>query len=427
MNVRKDQTVAEIKAYSQAAHTGKYDKASGLLGKYDNVRRFWEDQLTGIFLRPALNDLVERKRQRLERIRILDLGCGSGDGYDLLTGVTTKDPGLYEYITAAVTPDMLREYVGLDINEHLLKQAEACYGQYPKVRFIHGDLLKGLPPSVTDEAPFDIYFTSYGTFSHFHDHQNVKLISDICRHAPERALFVGDWLGRYSYEWQDLWHNPAGQEYFMDYRISYIYAEDAREEVDVPVFPLRLMTRDEIMRIIDQAARESGAEIKPLTFFDRSILIGRHMDTGDYNSHCPKLRTPVNSLFEGYVRTDLESLLVDYVPRPGFDHLNNFFEMFFLSCNALVKYTISLLSQYDSEAGELRAAPEVLPFYPEPLKEAMHTMRRVIEGVGWVKWGDVRANVIEPHLGYSLRKLEMDLQPGIGVGHGLVGIFEIRK
>jgi hypothetical protein len=57
----------------------------------------------------------------------------------------------------------------------------------------------------------------------------------------------------------------------------------------------------------------------------------------------------------------------------------------------------------------------------------MHNIQRVIEGVGWLKWGDVRANVIEPHLGYSLRRLEMDLQPGTGMGHGLVGIFEIRK
>ncbi|MBW2163044.1 MAG: hypothetical protein JRF43_00960 [Deltaproteobacteria bacterium] len=71
--------------------------------------------------------------------------------------------------------------------------------------------------------------------------------------------------------------------------------------------------------------------------------------------------------------------------------------------------------------------PDVLPYYPEPLKEAMYSMRRLIEGAAWLKWGDVRANVIEPHLGYSLRKLEMDMQPGTGVGHSLVGIFEIRK
>ena len=419
--------MAERKAYSKAANTGRYDKSSGLLGKYDNVRRFWEDQVTGIFLRPALNDLMERKRRYLDRIRILDLGCGSGDGYDLLMGVITKDPGIYEYIITAITQDMLREYVGLEINEDLLKQAEEYHCNHPKMRFIHDDLSNGLPPSVNKSEPFDIYFTSYGTFSHFHDHQNVKLIADICRHAPKRALLIGDWLGRYSYEWQDIWHHPADQECFMDYRISYIYPEDERDQVHVSSFPMRLMTRDEVMCIMNQASKESGVEIKPITFFDRSILIGRHMGTGEYNKNCPNLRLPINSLFEGYVRTNLKSLLVDYVAKPGFDHLNNFFEMFFMSCNALVNYTISLLSEYDSEDGKLRKAPEVLSFYPDSLKEAMHSMRRLIEGVGWLKWGDVRANVIEPHLGFSLRKLEMDLQPGTGVGHSLVGIFEIQK
>ena len=420
--------MSEKKAYTQAFHTGKYDKASGLLGKYDNIRRFWEDQVTAIFLRPALNDLVERKKQRLERVRILDLGCGSGDGYDLIMDVSTKDPGIYEYIVAALTDDMLKEYVGLDLNEDLLRQAEDHYGSNPKMRFIQDDLSHGLPPRIArDEAPFDFYFTSYGTLSHFNDEQCVQLIADICEHAPDHALLMGDWLGRYSYEWQDLWHHPVEEEYFMDYRISYIYPEEERDNVEVASFPLRLICRDEVMRIIEQASQRAGVQIKPLVFFDRSIFVGRHLDTGDYNKNCPKLRGPVNALFESYVRTDLESLLVDYVPRRGFDHLNNFFELFFMSCNAMVKYTMCLLGEYDCAAEKLRSVPEVLPFYPEPLKEAMDTMRRVVEGVGWVAWGDVRANLIESVLGYSLRKLEMELVPGTGMGHGLVGIFEIRK
>ena len=101
--------MSEEKAYTQAFQTGKYDKATGLLGKYDNVRRFWEDQVTAIFLRPALNEMVERKKKQLERIRILDIGCGSGDGYDLIMGVTTKDPGLYDYIVNAVTEEQSRQ------------------------------------------------------------------------------------------------------------------------------------------------------------------------------------------------------------------------------------------------------------------------------------------------------------------------------
>ena len=55
--------MSEKKAYTQAFQTGKYDKSTGLLGKYDNVRRFWEDQVTAIFLRPFLNDMVERKKK----------------------------------------------------------------------------------------------------------------------------------------------------------------------------------------------------------------------------------------------------------------------------------------------------------------------------------------------------------------------------
>lgn len=213
----------------------------------------------------------------------------------------------------------------------------------------------------------------------------------------------------------------------MDYRISYIYPKEDRDKVSVTSFPLRLMCRDEIQHIIDQAEKEARCRIRPLKYFDRSILVGRHLETGDYNKNCPELRYSINSLFEGYTRTDLESLIVDHVPRPGYDFLNNFFETFFMASNTLVRHTISLLSNYDSENGGLKNIPEIRSYYPEPLKEAMYCMQRIIEGVGWLTWGDVRANVIESHLGYSLRKLEMELQPGIGVGHSLCGIFEIRK
>jgi SAM-dependent methyltransferase len=419
--------MAEEQAYTQAATTGKYNKASGLLGKYDNVRRFWEDQLTGIFLRPALNEVVARKTEALERLRILDLGCGNGDGYDLIMDVNTKDPGIYEYITAAITPERLKDYVGVDINEELLSQARAHYGGNPKMQFVREDLSHGLPQKIKDMAPFDVYFSSYGTWSHLHDEQAVALIADICRQASDKAVLVGDWLGRWSYEWQDLWDAPMDREYWMDYRISYIYPKEERDKVDVAVFPLRLMCRDEIQRIVDAAAAEAGCRIRPLKYFDRSILVGRHLETGEYNVNCPPLRYAINSLFEGYTRTDLDALMVDHVGRDGYEQLNTFFESFFMAANTLVTNTRSLLAGYDAERGEFTDMPEIKPYYPEPLKEALHSMQRVIQGVGWLPWGDVRSNVIEPHLGYSLRKLEMEMQPGIGVGHSLCGIFEIVK
>ena len=225
------------------------------------------------------------------------------------------------------------------------------------MQFVQGDLSNGLPDNVKEQPPFDLYFSSYGTFAHFHDDQSTQIIADICRHASSGALFVGDWLGRYTYEWQDLWHHSVEEEYWMDYGISYIYAEEERSQIDIATFPLRLMCQDEIQRIIDNAAAQAGCEIQPVKYFDRSILIGRHMDTHDYNKHSPVMRYPVNSLFEGYTRTDLESLKVDYVPRPGFDSLNQFFEMFFNATNTLVEYTRALLANYQNDDGFIGPLP----------------------------------------------------------------------
>ena len=81
-------------AYDEAITSGQYRKVTGLTGKYDNVRRLWEDEVMRLFLQPYLERMVDRKRQRGEGLRILDLGCGSGDGYELLKEVKRGDTGL---------------------------------------------------------------------------------------------------------------------------------------------------------------------------------------------------------------------------------------------------------------------------------------------------------------------------------------------
>ncbi|MEJ2313809.1 MAG: class I SAM-dependent methyltransferase, partial [Nitrospirota bacterium] len=121
--------------YTEAASTGQYVKRSGLEGKYDNVRRFWEDEVTRLFLRPYLKEIVDEKAKRLERLRVLDLGCGAGDGYDLLTGITAKDVGIYEYAVALIDDALLGFYKGIDLNPDLIGQAVELYGGSDKVVF----------------------------------------------------------------------------------------------------------------------------------------------------------------------------------------------------------------------------------------------------------------------------------------------------
>ena len=109
--------MTELDAYNEALQSGQYQKPAGLLGKYDNVRRFWEDEELGLYLRPYLEKLVARKKERSERLRVMDLGCGSGDGFELLTSINRSNSPVSEHNTTIVQPDVLELYNGIDINE----------------------------------------------------------------------------------------------------------------------------------------------------------------------------------------------------------------------------------------------------------------------------------------------------------------------
>lgn len=415
--------MAEKKPYSEAVRTGHYAKKSGLTGKYDNVRRSWEDEVTRLFIRPFLKKLVDNKARKLERLKIMDLGCGNGDGYDLIMGITSKDVGIYEYSVDIINQEILGLYLGIDINTDLLREAEEFHSGNQKIMFRKSDFSAGLS---LEEDPFDIYLTSYGTLSHNNDSQNAKILGDIARHCGDHALIICDWLGRYSYEWQELWVQDPAEETFMDYRISYIYPPEERETVDIKSFPLRLLSQDEAIRIVKQASAESGIDIKVKKFFDRSIFVGRHMDTAEYNRHCPAMREVVNALLEPNIRTDLSSLIIDYIPTTGYTDLNKFFENYSMYWNSLVKHTMAFLSEFHGESSATPDPPGSHLAYPESLRNSVNTMKNIITATGNLP-GDSRANIIEPQLAYSLRRLEMDMQQGIGVGHGLVGILEINK
>jgi SAM-dependent methyltransferase len=417
-------------AYSEAVKSGLYAKKSGIVGKYDNVRRYWEDEITRHFLYPHLKKLIETSNSRMQRMRILDLGCGSADGYELLAGIRHRDPSLQQIEVSLLMPDVLGIYKGLDLNKDLIKQAREIYGHNPKMVFEQGDFTRGLPVS-KKEHPYDLYFTSYGTCSHHNKDQTlVNLLAEIAQRTEKYSLIVCDWIGRYSYEWQDLWTNNLSKKRNMDYVVSYIYEKEEREQRrgELQHLNLRLVSRKEAESIVTEASRKSGLEIKPLVYFDRSIFTGRHMDTGEYNPHAQPIRLAVNSLHEVNMRTDLTYLLMDYVPKQGFQFLNDYFEYLQMCWNTLVHYVWDLLQTYDEkQRAFVPTLPEIPSTYPAPLADMMNRMRQVVEGVGWLGIGLPRENIIEPQLGYALRYLIMKLQQGQGCAHGLVGIFEVNK
>jgi len=420
----------QMEAYSEAIKSGLYAKKSGLVGKYDNVRRYWEDEITRHFLYPHLRRMIERSQSLMRRIRIMDLGCGGADGYELLTGIRYRDPNLQVDKIDLLTPDVIGFYKGIDLNEDLLRQAHSIYANSPKMAFEKGDFAEGLPIS-EHEKPYDLYFTSYGTCSHHNEDETaVRMLVDIATHVGDYCIIVCDWLGRYSYEWQTLWTNDLSENRNMDYVVSYIYEEEEREagREELQHLFLRLMSRQEAEAIVAEASKQAGVEIKPLTYFDRSIFTGRHMDTQEYNPHAQSIRQAVNSLHEPNVRTNLDSLIVNYIPKPGFEFLNDHFEYLQMCWNILVQHVGDLLETYNEEQQDFSSEPPSMPAsYPAPLREMMERMRKVIKGVGWLGIGLPRENIIEPQLGYALRHLAMNLQQGQSCAHGLGGIFEVDK
>lgn len=409
-------------AYDEAISSGQYQKVTGLMGKYDNVRRLWEDEVMRLFLQPYLQSMLERKRQRGEGLRILDLGCGSGDGYELLMGVKRQDTGLPSHANVTIEPGLLESYKGIDINPELIAQAKAIYGRHRNVAFVEGDFNE---LDLEAEEPYDLCLASYGTLSHNGHQQNAQLLAKLAQHGRNGSLIIADWLGRYSYEWQTLWSNDLSREQWMDYLISYIYSEEERKHRELSSLTLALLSRREVLDIIEGARRQSGVKIRLRRLFDRSVLVGRHIDTGDYNPHAQPLRQRVNSLFEPNIRTDLEGLLVNYVPKDGFPAVNEFYTTFQSCWNALLGYVIALLGHYD--AARASDQPQIERHHPRCVRMAMAEIRRLIAAVHRSEMGDIRANIIEPHLGYCLRELEMSLQRGMGCGHGLVAILELEK
>ncbi|MDI6885950.1 MAG: class I SAM-dependent methyltransferase [archaeon] len=202
------------RAYDEAMSSGYYKRRRGLIGKYDNVRTFWEDEIIRISVRPYIKKLEEEGEGR---IKVLDMGCGYGDGYEILAKLSDN-----------------LEYKGFDINENFIKEAKRLYKDKKNISFEVADFSAGHP--LKDD--YDLYFTSYGTLSHNDDEQNILLLGDIAD-CSDNCVVLCDWLGAYSYEWQSLW----GEEW-MDYRISYL-PESGNE-----TFPLRLMTRENILKMV---------------------------------------------------------------------------------------------------------------------------------------------------------------------------------
>ncbi|MCP5004766.1 MAG: class I SAM-dependent methyltransferase [Planctomycetes bacterium] len=415
------QKTNKIKTYAEAVQRGDYNLYSGnLFGKHDNVRTYWEDQLTRIVLRPYLSKLVADRQNQGRNLRILDLGSGTGQGYELITKIDKLDLDLSLQHDRILPEDKIDVYLGLDLCQEMVDKGNAIFKDNANINFQQADLREGLA-TVKDEKSFDIYFSSYASMSHLDKQHLIRLLKDICIHSSNDSLIIFDFLGRYSIEWPDYWNVGTEAEKIRDYSMSYLHSK-SEEDVEVEHFPVRFWTGDEVENLAEEIFPETKIRIELLRKFDRSILVGRHMDTKQYNPILKPMRKTVNCLHENYMRTDLSNLIIDTSIIPNHTVTTSFLNELVKSWNVLVNYCQQRFENHMSLM-DLEDWSE----FPNHLQFVLMNIDRVINDTGWMWYGEPRANIIEPQLGYALRNLEIKLQKGLGCGHGLVAIFKVTK
>ncbi|MEW6282185.1 MAG: class I SAM-dependent methyltransferase [Candidatus Eremiobacterota bacterium] len=407
-------TTRQESDYSLVVRQGHYGNSPcGLAGKLDNVRRYWENQLTRLYLAPGLKRLVNRARSEGRGLRIVDLGCGAGEGWDLLTGIPHPD----DEARPLLAPEDIETYLGLDLCPDMVQTARVRFSRQPRARFRQADLRQ--PHELS--GPFDLYFSSYGSPSHLEDQELASLLRQLASTAPTGSLVVLDLLGQYSLEWPGLWgySREPGRPRMQPYNMLWLYPEEERatRRQEFADYRIRYWGGGELRSFL--AGLPMAPRIRHLDLFDRSIFVGRHLDTGEFSPTPLPIRRGVNGLFEFNHFTRARDLAVPPIPdRPG--TVCAFLRSYRRLWNHLVE-VFELLCQGAPEEEVLRCASGL--DLPSRLADALETLIQHARSMDW-RMAPIR-NSLQPQFGFLLRQTEYSLQRGLGCGHGLLAILEL--
>ncbi|MDY6785383.1 MAG: class I SAM-dependent methyltransferase [Cyanobacteriota bacterium] len=354
----------------------------------DGVKIEWEEPFSCSVFKKAI---VPYSKDKRDKLRVFDVGSGTGDGYVLLSKLLSEESELGGLENL--------DYLGVDISPQMVETANNLYGNRSNVRFECADVR-----SMRLERPFDLYLSCGVPYSHL-THEELyqalkKIVTNVCQQRSRCAIEV-DVLGRYSIEWTPKW-----QESRWDYAMSFFESQGDAEPTWMSFY-----SHQHLEEIMQQAANEVGCPVEKFEFFDRSIMVGRHTSTGQFNPELPQYRNLINSLIDPSQETELSQLIFQVELGTAPEHILEFFKKFSSWWNFLVGEAIVVLGgSLRVEAVEL--PPEVRGFKAELQEELQqisdkHLYRQKVESM----------------LARALRQLEATQQPGYGVGHDLFGVM----
>ena len=360
--------------------------------RQDNVKIKWERPFSQDLTKALVSKILLNSQQK--PVSIIDFGCGIGEGLTLFN----------EIIKEVDFPQENLSYTGIDISPEMIKTATDKWQSQPNVNFLLQDFSQGIPTH-----PTQIYYSCGVPYSHLTKAEMSVVLGHIFRAIKQNqtnSLILIDVLGRYSLEWISQW-----QESRWAYRMSFL-AEAAEEQEPM------MMTcyyAPELAEMFQHAARETRCQISSAAFYDRSIMVGRHTTTHEYNTLIPPYRHLVNALYEPQQTTDLAQLLLTCPLPSAPEDVTEFFVKFAHEWNALIATAAHL--RQDSGFEQIPTDTS----YAEAFKTAV-----LAEGQSENQGKQAFSEHLELTLAKHLRQLEIALQPGLGISHTLIGVLQVN-
>ncbi|NEA46906.1 class I SAM-dependent methyltransferase [Streptomyces sp. SID10815] len=267
----------------------------------DAVKKLWEEPVTFAILQAALEQVP-----RSGNLSVMDIGCGAGEGLHLLKALRATRS----------LPDLPRlSYRGLDLDEGLLRLAARTHHDEDDAEFWHGDIRTDIP-----EEPFDIYLSCGVPYSHLTADELQSTLSRLFRQVKQnkaQSVVVIDVLGRYSLEWVPNWGLTR-----WPYRMNFFHSEQQADTV-----PMTFWDAHTLSSCVRTASAAAGCPVKRQRLFDRSIMVGRHTATGQFNPGLPPYRLLVNRLENG-MAVAADELRMPQVPDDAPDSIRMFYAGF---------------------------------------------------------------------------------------------------
>lgn len=410
--------VGRSEFYDKAVSLGFYgNEESGLTGKKDNVRKFWEEMSTKVYCR----GLIERVIRGGKKITILDLGSGSGEGYKLLTQIPPSNPKDSVESDFLLTKSSIKEYLGIEANKAMAEQGRLNYKRYPNVKFKVADLSEGLPNIVLDHEPYDLYFSSFSSLSHLDQNQLEKLLSQIFTHARKGSVMYFDLLGKYSPEWPKYWNK---KDEMLPYTMSHLIPNTKWKKENLEWFLASYWSPEKLRKTIQSAAELSRRKIRISFMSDRSVFVGRHMDTGLMSGKRIPVRYQVNRLFDYGFRGQIKHLELDMMylkdVMPSNPEVWKRLFDYQIKWNRVI-YILGALYNHKDEKIKRFIEEADIAHMSDDLKFLVWLFRNSDR----FPVADFWSSVLGPQVAVVLRNIEMSYTEAVGCGHSLMCGLEV--